>query len=137
MAMIYVEDEYGRNYKDGLFQHCENLGIDLSIFPFSHGDSVSIIDALSRVKESKLNVIMAVVFESDAKLFVTEAARLGLAGRNKAWVLSDAFGGVHTLDALVSADRTLAEALNGTLQIRAIPGEGDPSVLEVSMLESL
>jgi len=130
VAMIYVEDEYGRNYKDGLFQHCENLGIDLSIFPFSHGDSVSIIDALSRVKESKLNVIMAVVFESDAKLFVTEAARLGLAGRNKAWVLSDAFGGVHTLDALVSADRTLAEALNGTLQIRAIPGEGDPSILE-------
>jgi len=120
VAMVYVEDTYGRNYKDGLFKACEELQIDLRLFPFVLNDKSSIKSALEAVRDSQLNIKMAVVFEDDLTTMMEIANDLGLTGEGKLWIFSDSIGSRSTLDKLALEEgENFINAMNGSLQMRS------------------
>lgn len=67
---MYVEENYGQNYKDGVIAAAANEGIEVDSFPFNYQDETSILSALKLLEETKLNIVVCVAFEEDVEYLI-------------------------------------------------------------------
>ena len=118
--VIYIDDAYGKTYKDVLFAEGQKENVLLNLYPVPEGDEDAMDAALDEIAASELNVIVGVVFDSDLARLILQAEKKGLSGEGRVWIFSDSIG---SLDFVVGGNLAVAKALNGSLQI--IPAGGE------------
>ena len=104
VGCVYLNDEYGQGYSGAFMSYAAGLGIEVSEKGFSEGDSASIDIALQAMKDSGLNVFMAIFFDNDLEYVMTKAKSLGITGPGFLWIFADGFSGT----ALQNADLDIA-----------------------------
>ena len=123
-SVIYIDDAYGKTYKDVLFAEGQKQDVLLTLYPVPENNEdakENAMDvALKEIEVAALNAIVAVVFDVDLAQLILKASERGLTGEGSVWIFSDSIG---SLEFVVGGDLAVAKALNGTLQI--IPSGGE------------
>eukprot|EP00924_Labyrinthula_sp_SR-Ha-C_P015020 snap_masked-scaffold_9-processed-gene-5.18-mRNA-1 protein AED:1.00 eAED:1.00 QI:0/0/0/0/1/1/2/0/831 len=113
-VVLYIEDEYGSGFKDALFSVADSDEVDMTFDIIPHARNAGkaeINDVVGRIKQSKLNVVIAITFTVNVVSIMEAAARSSedeesWVGAGKLWMFADA---VPTLDDILNVP-------NATLQ---------------------
>jgi ABC-type branched-subunit amino acid transport system substrate-binding protein len=121
IGVLYVNDPYGRTFKDGVVAAAGKLGIHVSTAPFefNSGSSVSVnraIDTLIADSGNTVNAFICVTVIDDWDLIIAKAIEEKIMGGDNVWVYTDGLsskyfeqrgkgGSLYTSDAVVDALR--------------------------------
>ena len=89
-AMMFVNDAYGEAYKESLVKHGAAEGIAVKAFPFNPEDDAGIHKSIDTMKESGLNIVMAVAFTTGFFKIAEYATKVGMMGKGRMWMFSEA-----------------------------------------------
>lgn len=90
VAIIAMDDAYGRGFAQDLESSCAQLGVDVvANVRYLVNDDQTMDDAISGVAKSGARVFLLVVFESDLYDIVETANRYGLIGKGYSWFVGD------------------------------------------------
>eukprot|EP00924_Labyrinthula_sp_SR-Ha-C_P013379 augustus_masked-scaffold_5-processed-gene-0.40-mRNA-1 protein AED:1.00 eAED:1.00 QI:0/-1/0/0/-1/1/1/0/843 len=108
-VVLYIEDDYGSAFKDALFSLSEpdDVDIEFQLMPYPADAGVAQIqDVVSKIKQTKLNVVLAICFDVDVVTIMEAAAKEdetteeeSWTGKGKLWVFTD---GVASVDDVVN-----------------------------------
>lgn len=116
LAIINVNDAYGNRFAQGLRLAAQSLAPQMQLFqiPLDSG-SVSVKDAIDRVKETQFRYIFGVVFTRDVHdQLMTEAHAHGVAGTGlHNWLFADSFSDVALDQRALEKDSPLAVTYRG------------------------
>eukprot|EP00924_Labyrinthula_sp_SR-Ha-C_P008558 snap_masked-scaffold_32-processed-gene-3.19-mRNA-1 protein AED:1.00 eAED:1.00 QI:0/0/0/0/1/1/2/0/823 len=119
-SLIYIDDAYGKNFKDGLEKSSKSLEIDIHSVPFDpYTNPGSLAEAVTTLKNLKLNVIIAIVFQDIIKELIEEAYKQKVGAEfGHLWIFGDSIGGSSNIQS--DADNTqFIQGINGAVQILA------------------
>lgn len=142
IAMIAVDDAWGRAFMGDATEAAAKVGVDLALsLVYSLGDAASIEDAVSRLAQSGVGIVLCTIFHSDLLSIAYAADSHGLLGDGFAWIVPHAV----PVDAVAaqSPDPARARAvLQGWLAsssglLRGAAGEAFYTVLANEPLENL
>ena len=126
VAVLYVQDPFGRAYEEATKVACLALGLTFASEGFSEDESLrekSIRDAVESLSDSGAKALLVLGFPSSLGLIVDSALATGLLTAGTSWVFADSVVSVD-FDELSEAAQ---DALHGSLQIKAVGAtDGDP-----------
>ena len=126
VAVLYVQDPFGRAYEEATKVACLALGLTFASEGFSEDESLrekSIRDAVESLSDSGAKALLVLGFPSSLGLIVDSALATGLLSAGTSWVFADSVVSVN-FDELSEAAQ---DALHGSLQIKAVGAtDGDP-----------
>ena len=126
IGVIHTNDAYANAYAQGLRTNSPAAGVTVvATASFERNQFNTMESAVTNIRNSGVNIIVAVVFEADGAALAYEANRQGLIGENYVWITTDALTTESvTVDA--TTDQDLARQLmNGWLNFYASPSGSD------------
>lgn len=89
VALLYVDDEYGKGYAPAFDSAAAGLGISATPAKFDFHDHDSIDAALAAIAASGLRVFLVAILEDDAMYTLRKAVELGIVGPGFLWIFTD------------------------------------------------
>ena len=114
VAVLYLQDPYGRTYEEVARAECQSLG--LAFFSSGFSDADSIWSAVTSLSNSNAKAVLAVTFPPSLDLIVAAALQTGLLSAGTSWVFPDSVTAAE-LDMVSDEGRA---ALNGSFIIKAV-----------------
>lgn len=128
VTVLYQEDVYGSEFKDALFE-IRGDGLTLELIPFKKNNENSIKSAVRQAADTKLNIIICIVFLDDFYTLVDAAIEQELMNGDETWIFTD--GVVSASEIALSATPKQAAALNNSFLVLADAGD----VAEVQLFD--
>eukprot|EP00924_Labyrinthula_sp_SR-Ha-C_P015021 snap_masked-scaffold_9-processed-gene-5.31-mRNA-1 protein AED:1.00 eAED:1.00 QI:0/0/0/0/1/1/2/0/823 len=129
-VVLYIEDDYGSAFKDALFSISDDVGFEFELIPYpANSGQAEIEDVVRRVKQTQLNVVLAICFDVDAVSIMEAAVKEdpnndeeSWVGPGKLWVFTDGVASVEDLVDVFNSQKPNATIEDKELFISSLDG---------------
>lgn len=121
LAVLYVNDAYGKSYMLNLMSAAGKYGITLHLLPFDIAVAGGLDDAIDQLRASDVRYVFGVVYDSDWQASVRAMYDAKLMGNpDCAWFWSDSMNRL-TVSSVGLIEQDIARAINGSAVVSIMP----------------